>query len=78
MFLFTGDELYPSTIDYNDNNIDYIDKTILELREKSSVIHRVEIKKTKANNNNTQIVLKNYKPNSHIDMGDIILPVRFF
>lgn len=67
--LLPGDELYPSSVDYNDNTVKYIDQTILELRESSKIIHRVESGKEKK-----QLVVHNYKPKHHINMEDKIYP----
>lgn len=72
LHLLPGDDLYPTTsIDYNDNTIDtqYIDKTILELREASQTVNRLE-----ANKVTKQFVIKNYKPEHHIRMEDQIIP----
>ncbi|KAG6447026.1 nucleoside diphosphate-linked moiety X motif 19 [Manduca sexta] len=67
--LLPGDDLYPETVDFNDNNkLPYTDKTILELRENCGTIHRLE--KPKASNQPPVIVIKNYKTKHPIDMGD--------
>lgn len=65
--MFSGDELYPSSVDYNDNTINYIDQTIIELREASKTIHRIESDKEGAH-----LVIQNYKPKHHINMEDKI------
>ncbi|KAJ8735822.1 hypothetical protein PYW07_007442 [Mythimna separata] len=66
-----GDDLYPSSVDYNnDNIINCKNQTILELREASKTIHRVEIVKGKY-----QLVIKNYKPKHHINMEDMTFPI---
>ena len=66
--LFSGDELYPSSVDY-DNTVNYIDQTILEIRESSKIVHRIEADKEKK-----QLVIQNYKPKHHINMEDKIYP----
>ncbi|KAH9628396.1 hypothetical protein HF086_015926 [Spodoptera exigua] len=63
LFLLPGDDLYPSSVDYNDNTTKYIDQTILELRESSKSVHRIESKK-----NYRRLVIQNYKPEHHITM----------
>lgn len=69
--LLAGDDLYTSYLENKDNNIINIDKTILELRESSKILRRLEITKT-----GQQFILKNYKPENHINMGDKILPIN--
>ncbi|KAJ0182308.1 hypothetical protein K1T71_001677 [Dendrolimus kikuchii] len=66
-----GDDLYTSYLDNKDNNIINIDKTILELRESSKILHRLELAET-----GQHLVIKNYKPEHHINMGDKIFPVQ--
>ncbi|XP_022821276.1 nucleoside diphosphate-linked moiety X motif 19-like, partial [Spodoptera litura] len=63
LFTLPGDDLYPSSVDYNDNKIKYIDQTILELRESSKSVHRIESKE-----NCRRLVIQNYKPEHHIEM----------
>lgn len=70
-FLFSGDDLYPTTVDYNDNTIKYIDKTLLELRERSKTLNRLEIcEKYRV------FIIKNYKPEHHINMEEQIIGAR--
>lgn len=69
LFMFPGDDLYPTSIDYNDNTVKYIDKTILELREGCKTLHRLESKgETK------QFIIQNHKPDHHINMEDKVYP----
>lgn len=63
--LLPGDDLYPTTLDFNDNTIEFIDKSILELRQGCKTLHRLEFtKKSK------QFIIENYKPEHHIVMED--------
>ncbi|XP_041975108.1 nucleoside diphosphate-linked moiety X motif 19-like [Aricia agestis] len=68
--LFPGDDLFPDVNYINDEPV-RIEKTVLELREAAHTLHRVE--HIDATDEKT-LVLKNYKPNNHINMGDVILP----
>uniref|UniRef100_A0A2A4J3B6 Nudix hydrolase domain-containing protein n=1 Tax=Heliothis virescens TaxID=7102 RepID=A0A2A4J3B6_HELVI len=63
--LLPGDDLYPSSVDYNDNTRNYIDQTILELRKSCYTVHRFESGKEI-----NQLVTQNYKPKHHINMED--------
>ncbi|CAB3241100.1 unnamed protein product [Arctia plantaginis] len=71
LHLLPGDDLYPTIVDYNDNTIKYIDKTILELRGSSKTLNRLEICE-----NNRVFIIKNYKPEHHINMEDQIIGAR--
>lgn len=66
---FPGDDLYPSNVDYtNDIILEHKDKTVLELRESSKHIHRFEV--IYAEGLKTQLLMQNYKPKNHINMGN--------
>ncbi|XP_075976488.1 acyl-coenzyme A diphosphatase NUDT19 [Anticarsia gemmatalis] len=69
LHLLPGDDLYPTSVDYNDNTIKYIDKTVLELREGSKIIHRVEAQKE-----SKRLLIQNYKPEHHVNMEDLVVP----
>ncbi|XP_073958156.1 acyl-coenzyme A diphosphatase NUDT19 isoform X2 [Choristoneura fumiferana] len=68
LHLLPGDDLYPSDVDYNNGAIK-ADETVLELRERSKVLHRYE-----SFGSVKQFIIKNFK-SDHIDMGDRIIPV---
>ncbi|KAI5645035.1 nucleoside diphosphate-linked moiety X motif 19 [Phthorimaea operculella] len=70
VFVFYGDDLYPSTVDYNTNTTIKTNKSISELRESRSSIHCIE-----STNSEYRIVLKNFKP-KNIDMGDKVVPLH--
>lgn len=60
---FSGDDLYPSSVDYYSTTVESVDKSLEELRQNSNVIHRFEVKPAR-------FIFKNYKPKNHINMGD--------
>lgn len=70
VLLYPGDDLYPSSLDYYNDAISFKDKTVLELREKSTVVHRLE---KLYEEKKSMLILKNYKQNNHINMGDKLL-----
>lgn len=65
---FSGDDLYPSNVEYNNGDIK-AEETVLELRERAKVLHRYE-----SFGSVKQFIIKNLK-SDHIDMGDRIIPV---
>lgn len=74
-FLFTGDDLYPSDVDYfNKINTEHEDKTVLELRNSSKHLHRFEVVYTEGLK--IEFVLQNYTPKNHINMGDKIIQAQ--
>ncbi|XP_059051118.1 acyl-coenzyme A diphosphatase NUDT19-like [Achroia grisella] len=70
ILVYPGDDLYPSSLDYYNDAINCEDKTVLQLREETSVIHRLE--KLHAEKK-SMLIFKNYKQNNHINMGDKLL-----
>ncbi|XP_049882997.1 acyl-coenzyme A diphosphatase NUDT19-like [Pectinophora gossypiella] len=70
LYVYAGDELYPSSIDYNKPTVIESDKSVLELRETSRTAHRYEFV-----DNKTRLVFKNFNP-KNVDMGDQVIDVH--
>ncbi|CAK1540283.1 unnamed protein product [Leptosia nina] len=70
VFLLPGDHLYPANVDYNAQIITK-DKTTKELRDTTKTLHRLEIAGSER-----LIVVHNYTPKNHINMGNQIKSVN--
>ncbi|KAM3967614.1 acyl-coenzyme A diphosphatase NUDT19 [Aphomia sociella] len=75
LLLYPGDDLYPANLDYYNDAINCQDKTVLELREEATTVHRLE--KLHKDKQKSMQIFKNYKHNNHIIMSNTILDIYY-